>query len=255
MAHPNKCAVSVLSAHHATNLQSEMSYRRAQQVPGGWSEKAETHSVTEEYFMPQVYVHYFIDSVNGLAKIHFSGSRSQANKFIKNKTMFALALTGMQTIPPKDKLWDDKSKTWNVHSDVWVTLMPYYSCAPEIYEMIPYSTRLQWTNFISGKSTPVSNNNGGFNFASDAEAAASFFGTQAFNHAVYATASVNNEREDFISLLGLTKWGDFDSLDNSSAKKLYRAAAVKLHPDKNNGDGSRMARLNELWAIYGGKSK
>lgn len=205
---------------------------------------------------PQVFVHYFVDSVNGLAKIHFSGSRSKHGMFVKNKTMFSLALTGMQTIPSKDKLWDDAAKTWNVHSSVWHTLMPYYSCAPEIYEMVPYVTRMSWGNFVKGVTHTVTDSSG-YSSQTDAEAAANFFGTQAFNHAVYATATVNSDREELVSLLGLNSWGEFDSLlrSNGAAKKLYRSAAMRLHPDRNNGDGSRMSKLNELWSIYGGSSK
>ena len=35
-------------------------------------------------------------------------------------------------------------------------------------------------------------------------------------------------------------------------KKSYRAAALKLHPDRNNGDGSAMSELNMLWQLWGG---
>lgn len=168
--------------------------------------------------------------------------------------MFALAVTGMQQIPSGDKIWDAPNATWNVHNDVWVRLMPYYSCAPEIYGMIPYVTRAQWTAFISGKVAYESSANGTVNVnASDAEKAAQFFGTAAFNQAVYVTASVNSDREELLSLLGLNAWGQFDTIlnDKNAAKKIYHAAAIKYHPDKNNGDGSKMSKLNELWGIYG----
>ncbi len=33
-------------------------------------------------------------------------------------------------------------------------------------------------------------------------------------------------------------------------KKAYRAAAMRLHPDRNNGDGSRMSDLNMYWGLY-----
>lgn len=35
-------------------------------------------------------------------------------------------------------------------------------------------------------------------------------------------------------------------------KKLYRHAALKYHPDRNNGDGSKMSELNMLWGLYNG---
>lgn len=208
--------------------------------------------------MPQLYVHYFVDGVNGLAKIHFSASQYKAKVFLKNKTIFSLAVLGMQQIPSGDKIWDASNSTWNVHADVWVTLMPYYVCAPEVYGMVAYATKAQWTNFITDKvagETFDARSSSFVNGMSDAEKAAQFFGTASFNQAVYQTATVNNDREELLSLLGLNSWGQFDSLlsDPSAVKKVYRAAAIKYHPDKNNGDGSKMSKLNELWGIYGAR--
>lgn len=39
----------------------------------------------------------------------------------------------------------------------------------------------------------------------------------------------------------------FSMLSYDDARKSYRAAAMTHHPDKNKGDGTKMARLNELW--------
>jgi hypothetical protein len=33
-------------------------------------------------------------------------------------------------------------------------------------------------------------------------------------------------------------------------KAAYRRAALKYHPDRNNGDGSKMSELNSLWSVY-----
>jgi hypothetical protein len=33
-------------------------------------------------------------------------------------------------------------------------------------------------------------------------------------------------------------------------KSHYRRAALKYHPDRNNGDGSKMSELNMLWSIF-----
>jgi hypothetical protein len=38
--------------------------------------------------------------------------------------------------------------------------------------------------------------------------------------------------------------------DNSKLKRIYRQAALRLHPDQNNGDGSKMSELNMLWNIF-----
>jgi hypothetical protein len=39
-----------------------------------------------------------------------------------------------------------------------------------------------------------------------------------------------------------------ETLDKSS----YRRAALKYHPDRNNGDGTKMSELNMLWSVYNG---
>ncbi|HEY1646317.1 MAG TPA: J domain-containing protein [Candidatus Saccharimonadales bacterium] len=39
-----------------------------------------------------------------------------------------------------------------------------------------------------------------------------------------------------------------EDIDLDSGKKIYRKGALALHPDRNNGDGSKMAELNILWA-------
>lgn len=39
---------------------------------------------------------------------------------------------------------------------------------------------------------------------------------------------------------------------NGELKKLYRRAALKYHPDRNNGNGSKMSELNMLWGLYNG---
>jgi hypothetical protein len=40
------------------------------------------------------------------------------------------------------------------------------------------------------------------------------------------------------------------SADKDTLKRLYRRACLRLHPDRNAGDGSRMSELNMLWGIY-----
>jgi hypothetical protein len=39
----------------------------------------------------------------------------------------------------------------------------------------------------------------------------------------------------------------FRLLSYDSAKAAYRKAAMELHPDRANGDASKMSRLNEFW--------
>jgi hypothetical protein len=43
---------------------------------------------------------------------------------------------------------------------------------------------------------------------------------------------------------------EFSSSAADLLTKLYRRKALELHPDRNNGDGSRMSELNQLWSEY-----
>lgn len=56
--------------------------------------------------------------------------------------------------------------------------------------------------------------------------------------------SVDKLFKEFEELVGLPvpRQNSIDDL-----KKWYRAAAVKLHPDKSTGDATKMARLNAVW--------
>jgi hypothetical protein len=61
-----------------------------------------------------------------------------------------------------------------------------------------------------------------------------------------------NELVTRISLLLEIGEIDLVNADDLTLKKTYRKAALKLHPDRNNGDGSKMSELNMLWNIYMG---
>ena len=54
--------------------------------------------------------------------------------------------------------------------------------------------------------------------------------------------------ESLARILGCTPTDLGQPLD--IVKKLYRKKALELHPDRNNGDGSRMSELNSLWSVY-----
>jgi hypothetical protein len=43
---------------------------------------------------------------------------------------------------------------------------------------------------------------------------------------------------------------ELHAADKDTLKKLYRRACLKLHPDRNNGNGAAMSELNMLWGIY-----
>ena len=52
----------------------------------------------------------------------------------------------------------------------------------------------------------------------------------------------------FISICVTTNGEMCFPTDKEGLKKAYRKASMKLHPDRNNGDGSKMSELNQIWS-------
>jgi hypothetical protein len=52
------------------------------------------------------------------------------------------------------------------------------------------------------------------------------------------------------SLIGIDEIKLEYLLQEGELKSHYRKAALRLHPDRNNGDGSKMSELNMLWSIF-----
>jgi hypothetical protein len=75
-----------------------------------------------------------------------------------------------------------------------------------------------------------------------------------YNHA--ATGSTSGmTKESIVDKLAALLEVDVSQLaarQPSELKQLYRKAALRLHPDRNNGDGSRMSDLNMYWRVYNG---
>jgi hypothetical protein len=68
-----------------------------------------------------------------------------------------------------------------------------------------------------------------------------------YNHAAPA-AQPEMTKESISSQLAELIGVSIDAID----KKTYRQAALRYHPDRNNGDGSKMSTLNMLWRVWNG---
>jgi hypothetical protein len=74
-----------------------------------------------------------------------------------------------------------------------------------------------------------------------------------YNHGTPALAPVasREEVEKKLAELMQVDISYFGSLFSASErKKSYRLAALRYHPDRNNGDGSKMSELNMFWQLY-----
>lgn len=67
------------------------------------------------------------------------------------------------------------------------------------------------------------------------------------------TSSSRESKESLADkLIKLLECSPNDLADSIKLKRLYRAKALQYHPDRNNGDGSRMSELNSVWSAYNG---
>ena len=70
-----------------------------------------------------------------------------------------------------------------------------------------------------------------------------------YNHGIPAAGGQTMTKEQItVKLTALLEVSDAGAID----KRAYRQAAMRLHPDRNNGDGSRMSELNMLWGMWNG---
>lgn len=67
-----------------------------------------------------------------------------------------------------------------------------------------------------------------------------------------ATSSALTKESACVKLASLLEVSEaiLSSAASGELKKLYRRAALKYHPDRNNGDGSKMSELNMLWGVW-----
>jgi hypothetical protein len=72
-----------------------------------------------------------------------------------------------------------------------------------------------------------------------------------YNNTAPATAAESKETvaAKLAPLLEI-KAQELAAAEPAALKKLYRRAALRLHPDRNNGNGALMSELNMLWSVY-----
>ena len=118
------------------------------------------------------------------------------------------------TIPAADRTYDPKTKHWSI-------LAKYYEPIKTAYKPT--------TNWV--ETTPTESEQ--------------FFYEEALNAPIIVT------KESIAAQLCTMLQISSDVLrDTNAAKKAYRMKALQLHPDRNNGDGSKMSELNSLWSAY-----
>lgn len=67
-----------------------------------------------------------------------------------------------------------------------------------------------------------------------------------YNHGVPTALAAETKEQIANKLMVLMEIKPCELID----KRAYRLAALRLHPDRNNGDGTKMSELNMYWRLY-----
>jgi hypothetical protein len=132
--------------------------------------------------------------------------------------------------------------TYNLNGNgVWSTLYEQFVAWKDIISL--HTSKVQFvelkffTDFVEGKNLSP-------NQAKEFETAEEFFYTDTQPTTSSQTKLSLTEITLKISELAGEAW------EESKAKKLYLRAALKCHPDCNNGQAEKMTELNVLWQEY-----
>ncbi len=158
------------------------------------------------------------DTMPKVIVVHDAETASYDIKFEYKGNAAWDAVTGViavikATIPVSDRAYDPGTNIWSVAEKYW----------PALKELLEHSTfqieeskKLRLEDFFYEAPAP-------------------------------AGPTRSSLGDSICKLLGVTS----DVLnDDAALKKAYRKKALELHPDKNNGDGSRMSELNSIWSQY-----
>jgi hypothetical protein len=194
--------------------------------------------------MAKVYVHYAVDR-GGITYLHFSGSQSLPFQPIRDSAIFALAVSVVKQIPHLKRAWNETAKTWEIDSEFWAVKREFYVLGEPSgnFKLVAYTVE-DFENWRDG----VTQAKPDFKSMPENKAAQGFFNN--FNQVIEKVAVAKSDREMLVELLGFSSWVELDRTDRITLRKRYKQAAMKLHPDRNNGDGSKMATLNQLWGAY-----
>lgn len=170
-----------------------------------------------------------------MLKISANGFR-WSNYFTKTeKSFFTIVAETLKTEPIASRSYDSKSHTWTFLG----------SAGPSVIKKL--KAIILTTNLIALKEIEnfieIENDQSSFIPRIAKETVEDFF----YN----APAALPRESaaEKLQKLLCI----DAEALkrtDKQSLRKLYLKTALKLHPDRNNGDGSMMSELNAAWQEF-----
>ena len=158
---------------------------------------------------------------NDFTIYEFSFSKMSRTDWISKAEPIITFIKG--TIPISHRSYNGVTKCWEVAAEYFQSI-----------ETLAKHLNLDTTEFSSF----------GPNVHVPKDYAESFFNNQGIN----TTTTIS--REEIISKLTSLFGVDIVSLDDAALKREYRKAALKYHPDRNDGNGDMMSELNMYYNMY-----
>lgn len=137
------------------------------------------------------------------------------------------------TLSGNVKRFDFKKKCWYIHTDVIEQLLTGIKVLMK--EQMP--THFLDSDIIEDKRIKLEDFDSFFNSASEVRP-----------DSPLDKKSLLREFEHICKDQALVMVSIREDAEVKELKPYYRKAALALHPDRNNGDGSKMSQLNMIWA-------
>lgn len=190
--------------------------------------------------MSAMYVHTCVDAF-GVTQVFFSGSSINTSGFMP-KPAFNAALTAVKTIPSGKRKYDPDTKIWYIDNEYWQQMRQFFIAGSQLFTLVEHPDEDSFNCVLTGQPKTKPSWNG-----PAPDAAKNFYHN--FNNVITRIADNKSDKQLLAELLQIQSFDHIPS-DKTLANKLYRAAAMRLHPDRNNGDGSKMSELNRIWREY-----
>lgn len=155
------------------------------------------------------------------------------------KALFELVKAEFKKVPISQRTYSDKSNIWSFLGVWGKTVHDSIKASP----LAAVGVKFQGINGLAEQADSgiISN------VSTTAYNAEDFFYTP--SAPAPSGPSTEELRSQLASRLGISI-AELNSADKLTLKKWYRVKALEYHPDRNNGDGSRMTELNYLWQVY-----
>jgi hypothetical protein len=169
-----------------------------------------------------------LESQPDAAKLHIKNKSFSLKSNNELPDFVALLKT---LIPASDRVWNPTIKCWLVSPHSFAVAKDLLTSSLLIdYQFVPDISTVTNLNQAQPKATT--------------------FTTSDFFYNTTPVKTVESKESLQQKLAALLQIPISILTDPIAAKRAYRTTALKLHPDRNNGDGSKMSELNLLWSLW-----